>query len=143
VNKALLDTNILSYFLRGNISVTHRLGRYRQYYDRLTFSILSYYEIKSGLLYRDARNILSRFEELAAESDILPLSLRTTDIASEIYRGLRSKGIPTPPIDLLIAATAIEIAATAIEHDAIIITANIRDFENIPGLTCQNWAEPI
>jgi tRNA(fMet)-specific endonuclease VapC len=136
VNKALLDTNILSYFLRGNVPVTTRLEQYSQQYDNLTFSILTYYEIKSGLLYRDALNILFQFEELAAESEILPLSLQTINIASENYRSLRTRGIPTPPIDLLIAATALE-------HDYVIITANIRDFENIPGLTYENWAEPL
>lgn len=136
MNKALLDTNILSYFLRGNIPVTTRLKQYSQRYDRLTFSILSYYEIKSGLLYRDARNILSQFEELATESEILHLSLQTINIASEIYGSLRTRGIPTPPMDLLIAATAIE-------YGSIIITANIRDFENIRGLTYENWAEPL
>jgi tRNA(fMet)-specific endonuclease VapC len=136
VNKALLGTNILSYFLRGNVPVTTRLEQYSQQYDNLTFSILTYYEIKSGLLYRDALNILSQFEELAAESEILPLSLQTINIASENYRSLRTRGIPTPPIDLLIAATALE-------HGYVIITANIRDFENIPGLTYENWAEPL
>jgi tRNA(fMet)-specific endonuclease VapC len=68
VNKALLDTNILSYFFRGNVPVTTRIEEYSQQYDRLTFSILSYYAIKSGLLYRDARNILSQFEELVVTS---------------------------------------------------------------------------
>lgn len=134
MNRTLLDTNIISYFLRGNPVVAARLEQYSQCYDQLTFSLLTYYELKSGLLYRDARNLMTQFEELAAESEILSLSLATMNIASEIYSDLRTRGLLIAPMDLLIAATALE-------HDCIMVTANIRHFENIAGLVCENWAE--
>ncbi|GAA6620496.1 type II toxin-antitoxin system VapC family toxin [Scytonema sp. NUACC26] len=134
MKKALLDTNILSYFLRGKIEVVTKLNEYSQFYEYLTFSILSYYEIKSGLLYKDAKNLLSKFEELANESEILPLTVKTMNIASKIYVELRTKGLLIPPIDILIAASSIE-------YGYLLVTANTKHFENISDLTLENWAE--
>lgn len=134
MRKAILDTNILSYFLRGNALVIEKLRQYSQFHDRLTFSLLTYYEMKSGLRYRDARNLLSRFEELAEESEILSLNLATMEIASDIYVDLRAKGLLIAPMDLFIAASAIE-------HDYLLITANVRHFQNITGLSYENWVD--
>jgi tRNA(fMet)-specific endonuclease VapC len=61
VKKALLDTNILSYFLRGETQVVKKFREYQQFHSYLTFSVLTYYEIKSGLLYKDAKNLLQQF----------------------------------------------------------------------------------
>ena len=134
MKKAVLDTNIISYFLRGNAAVADKLSQYSQFYNALTFSLLTYYEIKSGLLYKNASNLLTRFEELANESEILPLSLTTMDIASTLYADLRQRGLLIPPIDILIAATAIE-------HNVLLVTANLRHFTIIQALDCENWAE--
>ena len=62
MKKALLDTNILSYFLRGETQVVKKFREYQQFHSYLTFSVLTYYEIKSGLLYKDAKNLLQQFE---------------------------------------------------------------------------------
>ena len=51
----MLDTNIISYFLRGETQVVQKLREYQKFYSYLTFSVITYYEIKSGLLYRDRR----------------------------------------------------------------------------------------
>jgi predicted nucleic acid-binding protein len=67
VKKALFDTNILSYFLKGNVELAKRFQQYSRYHQRLTFSLLTYYEIKSGLLYRDASKLMAQFEQLATE----------------------------------------------------------------------------
>jgi tRNA(fMet)-specific endonuclease VapC len=134
VRKALLDTNILSYFFRGNPLVIEKLRQYNQFYDRLSFSLLTYYELKGGLRYRDARNLLTRFHELAQESEILLLTRDTMDIASDIYVDLRTRGLLIAPMDLFIAACAIE-------HDYLLVTANVRHFQNIAGLSYENWAD--
>lgn len=53
---ALLDTDILSLFLKGVGPVVERVAAYLQTYDTLSMSIITYYEIVSGLKYRDAHN---------------------------------------------------------------------------------------
>ena len=134
MNKALLDTNILSYFLRGQANVVGKLNEYGQFYDFLTFSLLTYYEIKAGLTYRDSTRVLTQFEEIARESEILLLTLATMDIASNIYTDLRRRGLLIASMDLLIAASAMEYGYT-------LITANVRHFQNIQGLCYENWAQ--
>lgn len=132
MRKVLLDTNIISYFFRGQSEVIAKLEEYGQFYDCLTFSILTYYEIKAGLTYRDSRRLMDQFEELARESEILLLTTATMDIASDIYANLRRRGLLITPMDLLIAASAIE-------HDLRLITANIRHFQNVENLNFENW----
>lgn len=109
-----------------------KLRQYGTFHDSLTFSLLTYYEIKAGLTYRDSQKLLERFEELANESEVLLLTQQTMNIGSEIYSDLRQRGLLIPPMDLLIAASALE-------YNYNLITANIRHFENIRGLTCENW----
>jgi NAD(P)-dependent dehydrogenase (short-subunit alcohol dehydrogenase family) len=31
------------------------------------------------------------------------------------------------------------IAATALEHDAVVVTSDVRDFMRVPGLTVEDW----
>lgn len=133
MQKILLDSNIISYFLRGQQSVVIELEKYHQSFEKLTFSILTYYEIISGLKYRDSKKILTVFEELAAESEILEFNQETAKIASEIYGNLRHRGLLIPSIDIFIGATAIQ-------HDLILITANLKHFQIMKNLKCVNWS---
>ncbi len=134
IQKALLDSNIISYFLRGESSVVKELEKYQQSFEQITFSILTYYEIISGLNYRDSKKTLSIFEELAAESEILDFNQDTAKIASQIYSDLRHRGLLVPSIDIFIGATAIQ-------HDLILVTANIKHFRIMKDLKYANWSE--
>jgi tRNA(fMet)-specific endonuclease VapC len=51
---ALVDTDILSGFLRGTPKVVENPEMYLQTYGVINFSIITYYEILNGLLYKDA-----------------------------------------------------------------------------------------
>ena len=136
MNKVLLDSNIISFFLRGNINICNKLNlEYSQFFDHLTFSLFTYFEITSGLQYKDTKNILPIFENLAAESEILYPDYQTMNIASEIYGDLRKRGLLIPVMDIFIAATAIQ-------HDLLLITNNTKDFERIQGVCIQDWSKP-
>lgn len=52
---SLIDTDILSAFLRGNPNVIKNADLYLQTYESLNVSIITYYEILNGLLYKDAK----------------------------------------------------------------------------------------
>ena len=133
MKQALIDTNILSYFLKGNVVIDERVRRYLREYDFLSFSTITYYEIKNGLIYRDARGQMERFDRLAQTSEILDFDLAIADIASQIHSTLRAKGGLVTPSDIFIGATAIS-------YDYTLITANTKDFQNMPGLRYENWA---
>lgn len=133
MKKALLDTNILSYFLRGNSLVVEKFRLYRQHHSYLSFSVFTYYEIKSGLLYKDAQRQMQRFDRLAEISEVIPYDRAITDTASQIYANLRIRGLLITPIDLFIAATAVY-------GDYCLITANVKHFQNIPNLNYEDWS---
>jgi tRNA(fMet)-specific endonuclease VapC len=50
----------------------------------------------------------------------------------ELRAALFDAGTPAPEMDLLIAATAIV-------HELTLVTHNVQDFANVPGLTVQDW----
>jgi predicted nucleic acid-binding protein len=50
----------------------------------------------------------------------------------ELQAALFDAGKPAPETDLLIAATALV-------YDLTLVTHNVRDFANVPGLMVQDW----
>jgi tRNA(fMet)-specific endonuclease VapC len=134
MKKALLDTNIISYFLRGNPLVVENFRLYRQHYSYLSFSIFTYYEIKSGLLYKDAQRQMQQFERLAQVSEVIPYDREIADTTSQIYNHLRAKGLAIAPMDLFIGATAVYC-------DYRLITNNTKHFQNIPDLDYADWSQ--
>ncbi len=126
---ALVDTDILSEFLRGTKIVVQNVEKYLQSYDAINFTIITYYEILNGLLYKDARKQLSKFTEFAELNRILPLTLSATRQAAEIYATLRKKGQPIGHTDCLIAGIALS-------HDLQLITNNEDHFKRVK---INNW----
>lgn len=45
MKKALVDTNIVSAFMRGNQQVVEKVEQYLQEHDTLTVSVITYYEL--------------------------------------------------------------------------------------------------
>lgn len=70
---ALVDTDILSMFFRGNQAVVSCFEKYLNEHRQINLSIVTYYEILSGLKHRDAHKQLTLFLEFAAQNLILPL----------------------------------------------------------------------
>lgn len=131
---ALVDTNILSLFFRGHLQVVGKFETYLKEYETINLSIITYYEIVSGLKHRDAHKQLDLFLNFVAQNTVLPLTQGVADIAAEIYADVRKSGQPIDDIDLLIAATAIA-------NGLILVTHNRKHFERIAQLEVENWAE--
>ncbi|MEM1395607.1 MAG: type II toxin-antitoxin system VapC family toxin [Cyanobacteria bacterium P01_H01_bin.150] len=135
MNPALIDTNILSLFFRNNPNVIACFNAYLKEYDKLNISIITYYEIVSGLKHRDAQKQLKSFLEFAEYNTVLPLTERSAAISADIYANLRSKGTPIDDIDILIAGIAIA-------NNLIVVTNNRRDFDKIQNLDIEDWSQP-
>ncbi|MBD2207577.1 type II toxin-antitoxin system VapC family toxin [Calothrix sp. FACHB-1219] len=131
---ALVDTNILSLFFRNQPLVVEKFNAYIQEYSKINISIITYYEIVSGLKHRDAQKQLKSFLEFASYNIILPLTTDSTTISGDIYASLRKKGTPVDDIDILIAGIAIT-------NDLVLVTNNRRDFEKIEGLEIEDWSQ--
>ena len=129
---ALVDTDILSEFLRGTEIVVDNAKKYLENYDSINFSIITYYEVLNGLLYKDARKQLKIFSDFAELNKILPLTLSATRQAAEIYANLRKKGQPIGHTDCLIAGISLT-------NNLQLITNNTDHFKRIKGLEIVNW----
>jgi predicted nucleic acid-binding protein len=132
MSPALVDTDILSEFLRGTEIVVDNAKKYLENYDSINFSIITYYEILNGLLYKDARNQLKRFLDFAELNKILPLTVSATKRAAEIYANLRKTGEPIGHTDCLIAGVALT-------NNLQLITNKLGHFRRIEGLEIVNW----
>ena len=130
---ALIDTDILSYFFRGDEQVATRFKAYIAEHERINLSIITYYEILSGLRHRDAHRQLSNFMEFVEENTIVPLTKVAVEYAAAIYAETRSQGTPVDDIDLLIAGIAME-------HGWTLVTHNLSHFEKIAGLDIEDWS---
>ncbi len=129
---ALIDTDILSFFLRGHPQVVSHFDVYTKTYAKINFSIITYYEILSGLKHRDAQQQFRHFLDFVVENTVVPLTERSVEISADMYAVTRSQGMPIDDIDLLIAGVAME-------HNWLFVTHNLSHFERIAGLEIEDW----
>ena len=132
MNRVLIDTDILSYYFKGDKIVVENFEKYLEYYDLIEISLITYYEIVSGLFAKNALKQLSIFDDFVTENLVIPMTEKSARISSELYSTLRQNGSIVDDIDLLIAGIAIE-------NDMILVTNNEKHFGRIPGLKIVNW----
>lgn len=132
MNRALIDTDILSFYFKGDIEVVRNFEGYLRQYDIIEISLITYYEIIGGLLAKNALKQLAIFEDFISENRVIPLTEKSVKISAELYSELRQSGNSLDDIDLLIAGVAIE-------NGLIMVTNNENHFGRIPGLKIENW----
>jgi len=134
LNRSLIDTDILSYFLKGNNSVAGNFELYLKEYPKITISEITYFEILSGLTFKKANKQIEGFEAFVSTCEILKLSTTSLRTSANIYSELREKGITIGTADLLIAGTALANSLT-------LVTNNRKHYEPISELSTSNWNE--
>ena len=132
MKKALIDTNIISAFMRGDPSVIQKVGKYLRFHATLSVSVITYYEIIRGLKALSNNNKLNAFKKFMSSCEVLDLDSLTAEKAAEIYDVLKKKGALIEDADILIAATAIK-------NELVVITDNTRHFDRIDNLEISNW----
>jgi len=130
----LLDTNILSAYLRGPTQLSHR---FIQYSGRLYTSSLNMAELYVWANRRpqpeEASVAIDRLLEI--EVGVLPHDLECAKVYGEKYVELQKSGKTPSPMDLMIASVALV-------YDFTLVTHNTRDFENISNLRLEDWLKP-
>ena len=132
-----LDTNTLSYIIRGEREVEKRfeqeiIGAGNSY----AIAPVAIYELQRWLMDNPTREM----EFLAQELDVLYQGVRNKAVmsasswekAAEIYVKLKQSGN-------LIEEADIFIAAYCLVNNYVIVTNNLRHFSRIEGLKCVNW----
>ena len=126
----LVDTDICSAHLKGHPRVT---GRFLQYTGNLHMSVVTLGELFTWALRAQASP--KRVQGLQGFLNDVTIVDVTPDVArvfGEVRAGLLDKGLPTPDMDLLIAATALVQGFTLVTH-------NLADFANVPKLNIVDW----
>lgn len=133
----VFDTDTFSLYRHGNAGIIQRLQALSP--GETTVTVITVEEALSGW-YKELRRVKSDaetaavYQRLAATIRLLarfPI-LDLTEAALVRYRHLWSLRLNVGPMDL-------RIAAIALEHGATVVTRNVRDFGRVPDLVIEDW----
>ncbi len=125
MNRILIDTNIYSLALRGNLDVTTTLRQVAH----IGISAISIGELlsgfKGGSREQENRRELGQFLD-SPRTCLYPLDENTAEYYSSVLNQLKEQGTPIPTNDIWIAATAFQFGLPLYTFD--------KHFSNIAGL---------
>jgi len=128
-NNMILDTDTISYYLRGDENVRKKFLSSR---DELASTTVNYSELIFGLKKRDNKNLLPKVELIFENIKIYDFDKNAARVFG-ILKALFSKnGTTVADMDLMIASIAIS-------NDEILISNNLKHFKKIEGLIVENW----
>lgn len=122
---ALLDTDAIIDYLKGVASTIAFIQGLNQQGHQLCVCAVVECEVYTGLPPQNRGEAAQHMDAM----EFLPTPRRTARSAGDWRGAYRSQGIQLSTTDCLIAAVAVE-------HDAILVTANLRHFP-MPELTLQ------
>ena len=134
--KYMLDTNILIYLKRQMpvevVKMFETVSKHDVCISSITMAELEFGVQNSKYPLRNKMALLL----LLSEIEILSFGQKAAQAYGEIRKDLKGKG-------QLIGGNDLLIAAHAKAEDCILVTNNLKEFERVKGLNCQNWAQSI
>jgi tRNA(fMet)-specific endonuclease VapC len=138
VSLHVLDTDILSHYQRGHPVVCQHVTAHPA--TDLAITVISVEEQLGGW-YALLRNT-SRPDHLAIAyqslADSIPFLAQFTILPFPETAQLRFDQLAA--LKLNVRKMDLRIAAIALEHSAVVVTRNLRDFQRVPGLVVQDWS---
>ncbi len=131
-SKILVDTDILSYYLKGYPDVMKEFDGHENKHGPVGISRITIVEILGGLKAKNATSQEARFREFLNSRVIFEIDGVIGEAASDIFAHLYKSGRHSGNYDILIAATALV-------HNLKLCTNNTKDYQQIPGLELMNW----
>src|SRR5436309_193721 len=129
----LLDTDICSGYLKNDRSV---VGRVMLHLGGLSISAVTAGELWTWALRANAPAIrLQGVRDFLNLATVHQITLPVAEKFGEIRAALLDQGLVVGVMDVLNAATALVLNLTLVTH-------NLRDYANIPGLTIDDWMVP-
>ncbi len=123
----LLDTDIVSYLVRGNRDVA---GRLVQVGVQCAISAVTLMELRSWE--PSSKQIGELIESAIEHLPVVDFDKPAAELTARIRRDLRAGGKGYSTSDIMIAATAIA-------NNLILVSNNSKDFESIKNLNLENW----
>ncbi len=125
MNRALLDTDIFSEFLKGrDPKVQQHATAYRQAFGPLTISVVTVMEVVKGLHKRRREADIQAVLTLLAAEEILQVDTRAAEQAGRIHADLERTGQPIGWADTVIAGLAVR-------HGLELVTGNTAHYQRI------------
>ena len=129
----MLDTNICIYVMKKKPE--NVLRRFREELDGgICISSITLAELEYGKHSSDPLKNEQALLRFLAPLSVLPFGAAAASEYGEVRAYLQSRGTPIGPLDMLIAAHARAEGMT-------LVTNNMREFERVPELDLENWAE--
>ena len=129
--KYLLDTNTLSYLLKGKGSnIINKLSSLDSK-DVYVPSIV-YCELLFGAKKIGNQKLAEAIEKLVSPFKIVPFTRKEAHVYALIRNDLEQKGTPIGAMDLLIASIAVTGSYTLVSH-------NCDEFKRIESLLLEDW----
>jgi len=133
MKRVMLDTNTVSQLLKAEPNALKHLKAARV--ESLCISVITEGELRYGLAKRpQARRLHVAVTELLKRLDVLPWTGGTARRYGELRAGLERTGKPLAPLDMLIAAHALDVNA--------LLATNDKAFRHVVGLKTENWTLP-
>ena len=129
----LLDTNIISYWMRGDPQLINKIKSYSPSDLSLSTVTLAkiYYGIEKSPVKKKERRL--KIEHIKSELDIYPFNEQAAVKYGTIRAALEKRGKPISERDT-------QIASIALANKLCIVTHNIKEFSRIPKLKVEDWA---
>lgn len=130
----LLDTCVISDFIKGEPGTQTRLNQISP--ADIAVSVITVMELRYGLLNNPqrAKKIEPAITSLLNSVSILEFNQEDAEQTAQIRSILKKQGQPIGAYDVLIAATALH-------HGLIMVTANQKEFDRVAGLQTRNWRQ--
>jgi tRNA(fMet)-specific endonuclease VapC len=130
----LLDTNIVSYWMRGDRSLMDKIRSHSP--SDLSLSTITLAEIlygieKSPIKKKERR---TKIDRICSQLEIHPFDESAAEKYGLIRARLEREG-------LVISERDLQIAAVAMANRLCIVTHNTKEFNRIKGLTVEDWAQ--
>jgi predicted nucleic acid-binding protein len=133
VSTYALDSNIISFYLKGNTTVIANIEKATIDDHTIVIPPIVYYEVKRGLLLIGADKQLRKLETLCTLFPVGEFGDYLLEESIKIYVQERKAKRNTEDADIFIAAFCIH-------NNYTLVTDNIKHFQNITGLNSINWA---
>ena len=132
----LIDASILIEAERGRLDPEPHVKRHGE--EEAFLSVVTASELLHGVYRATAPNIRARrsafVEGLLERFPLLSVDPDCARAHAQLWANLRHAGALIGPHDLWLAATCVA-------HGLTMVTANVREFSRVPGLTLEVWAD--
>ena len=131
MSQFLLDTNTISFAIRGNQNVVNQLRRHHP--GDICISAITLAELRFGADKRRSERLHHLIDTILLNLRVAPFDTAAAASYGRVAAELAAVGTPIGEIDTQIASHALAIGAT-------IVTNNVKHFRKVPHLQVTDWS---